>query len=419
MTMPVRSHGTLARLVHHEAAPGVLLVLAALLAMFCANTPLADYYHLLLNTPASVTVGGVGITKPLLLWINDGLMAVFFFAVGLELKREFLHGDLRDRRAVLLPGMAALGGMFMPAVIYVLINAGDATALRGWAIPAATDIAFAVGVLALLGKRVPHSLRIFLLSLAILDDLGAVIIIALFYTADLSTLSLAIAGICLVLLAALNYAGTRRVGLYLLVGAIMWVSVLKSGVHATLAGVALALFIPHVPDPLHAAVSEKRRRAARHGEEETHHERRQVLTVARRLEMTLHPWVAFLIMPVFAFANAGVDLRGLTAADLLAPVPLGIALGLFLGKQYGVFLMAWLTIRLGGATLPAGATWRQLYGVSVLCGIGFTMSLFIASLAFESAGGTYAATDRLGILAGTMLSALLGYVLLRRGQAVR
>ncbi len=407
------------RLIRHPAAPALLLVLAALLAMVCVNSPLAEIYHLLLRTPAAIQIGGNGLAKPLLLWINDGLMAIFFFSVGLELKREVLHGMLRDTRTVLLPGIAALGGMLVPAGLYLAITAGDSLAQRGWAIPVATDIAFVLGVLALLGKRIPHGLRLFLLALAIFDDLGAVIIIALFYTAELSKVSLLLAAGCLILLAALNYAGVRRLGLYVVVGLLLWVSVLNSGVHATLAGVVLALFIPHLPDPLYTAMTNGQRQLSGRDGSANGVERRQTLTIARRLELALEPWVAFFILPLFAFANAGIDLRGVTAGDLLNPVPLGIVAGLFVGKQAGVFLFAWLTIGSGCAALPAGVSWRQLYGGSILCGIGFTMSLFIASLAFEHGGLTNAFPDRLGILAGTMLSAVIGYLILRGTTAAR
>ncbi|HEY5790235.1 MAG TPA: Na+/H+ antiporter NhaA [Gammaproteobacteria bacterium] len=378
------------RLLHHEATPGILLVIAAALAMLAENSPAKPWYDALLGTPVVVQVGQLEIAKPLLLWINDGLMAVFFFVVGLELKREVLAGELRDPRNVILPGIAAVGGIVVPSGIYALINHADPVALRGWAIPAATDIAFALGVLALLGSRVPRSLKLFLLSLAIIDDLGAIIIIALFYTADLSTLSLAIAASCLVLLLLLNRLGVRNLGPYFVIGLVLWVSVLKSGVHATLAGVALAFFIPSEPAHPEATVG-----------------------LGRQVEDALHPWVVFLILPLFAFANAGVSVAGMSLGRLADPVPLGIALGLFVGKQLGVFGFALATIRLGWARLPNGATLLQVYGTSVLCGIGFTMSLFIGSLAFEQGGPDYAVDDRLGILAGTALSAVLGYLVLR------
>jgi NhaA family Na+:H+ antiporter len=336
-----------------------------------------------------VRFGAFEIAKPLLLWINDGLMAVFFFLVGLELKREVLEGELSTPAQAVLPALGALGGMAVPALIYAALNWHDAVALNGWAIPAATDIAFALGVLLLLGKQVPVALKVFLMTLAVLDDLGAIVIIAIFYTADLSLTSLSVAGTALAVLVAMNRRGVTNIAAYILVGLVMWASVLKSGVHATLAGVVLALVIP-MRDP--------------------HDPERSPL---RGLEHDLHPPVAYGILPLFAFANAGVSFAGVSLASLLAPVPLGIAAGLFVGKQLGVFGAAWLAIKLGVARLPVGVTWAQLYGTAMLCGIGFTMSLFIGSLAFEHAGQEHAAAVRLGIMVGSLLSALCGYALLR------
>ena len=383
-------HKRIHDLLHHEATPGILLVLAAVLAMAAENSALKPWYDALMGTPVAVQIGKLEIAKPLLLWINDGLMAVFFFVIGLELKRELIEGELRDPRNVVLPGIAAIGGIVVPSGIYALVNYGDPVAIRGWAIPAATDIAFALGVLALLGSRVPRSMKLFLLSLAIIDDIGAIIIIALFYTADLSVVSLSVASVCLVLLFALNRAGVRQLGPYFVVGLVLWVSVLKSGVHATLAGVALAFFIPNHPSGSDSTVA-----------------------MTRQLEENLHPWVVFLILPLFAFGNAGVSLAGMSLDRLADPVPLGIALGLFVGKQLGVFGAAYATVRLGLAPLPRGATLLQVYGVSVLTGIGFTMSLFIGSLAFEVGGPDYVVDDRLGILTGTLFSAILGFLVLR------
>ncbi len=374
-------------LLHHDAAGGVLLMLAAAAALLLDNSPLDWLYDAILATQVVVQVGTQSIDKPLLLWINDGLMVVFFFLIGLEIKRELLEGRLSSWNHAALPVVAALGGMVVPALIYIAFNAGDPTALNGWAIPAATDIAFALGVLALLGRRVPRALKVFLLALAILDDLGAIIIIAVFYTADLSLTSLAVGGVSAAVLIGLNLAGVRRIAPYVLVGLVMWVFVLKSGVHATLAGVIIALTIPlrvpysSRPSPLH------------------------------QLERGLHPWVAFFVMPVFAFANAGVALGGLSMADLLAPIPLGIALGLFVGKQIGVFGFAWLAARAGICRLPEGVTWRQIYGAALLAGIGFTMSLFIGTLAFPDPG--HATAVRLGVLSGSILSAVAGYAVLR------
>jgi NhaA family Na+:H+ antiporter len=373
-------------LLHHPAAPGAVLFLAAILAVIADNSAASGLYDLFLKIEFSVALGSLALSKPLLLWINDGLMAVFFLVVGLEMKREMLYGELSKLSQIGLPALAALGGMAVPALIYAGFNLHDPVALRGWAIPSATDIAFALGVLSLLGPRVPVALKVFLTAVAVLDDFGAIAIIALFYTADLSLVSLGLAAAALVVLAGLNFAGVRRLAPYLVVGALLWVFVLKSGVHATLAGVALAFAIPLKPgDPA---------------------------APATQLEHVLHPWVTWLILPVFAFANAGLSFAGMTLASLAQPVTLGIAGGLFLGKQIGIFAFAWAAIRLGLAGLPRGATWAQLYGVALLCGIGFTMSLFIGTLAFESAD--YAAPVRLGVIVGSLLSGLAGYLLLAR-----
>jgi NhaA family Na+:H+ antiporter len=337
----------------------------------------------------AVQIGNFSIEKPLLLWINDGLMAVFFFTIGLEIKREVLVGELSNRSQLVLPILAALGGMAAPAAIYAFINWGDADALQGWAIPSATDIAFALGVLALLGDRVPHSLKVFLMTLAIIDDLGAIVIIALFYTTNLSVLSLIVASAGLFILFVMNRRGVIGIAPYILVGIIIWAAVLKSGVHATLAGVLIAFFIPYKTLP---------------GEKKTQLD---------RLEHDLHPAVVFGILPLFAFANTGIPLGGLTMDSLLHPVPLGIAAGLFLGNQLGIFSLSWLAVKLNLCKKPDGASWLQIYGVAMLCGIGFTMSLFISSLAFEEGGQNVPVDDRLGILVGTLLSAILGYLVLR------
>lgn len=375
-----------------ESAGGLLLVIATVLALFMKNSAYSEWYSALLNTPVNVSIGEFQIAKPLLLWINDGLMAVFFFVVGLELKREFIEGELSSRDQIILPAFAALGGMLIPALIYAYLNWGHPVTMNGWAIPAATDIAFALGVLALLGSRVPISLKLFLMALAILDDVGAIIIIALFYTTELSTLSLTTAGICLLLLFYFNKRGVTHLPIYMFIGIIMWASVLKSGVHATLAGVILAFTIP-----------------LRNPENPEH-------SPARQLEHELHPSVAYVILPLFAFANAGVPLAGMTFKALFEPVTLGIIAGLFIGKQLGVFSFAWLAIRLKLASLPEKVTWTQLYGAAILCGIGFTMSLFIASLAFEHEGQEYIRLVRLGILIASLLSATMGYFILRVTQ---
>lgn len=377
--------------LHHEAAPGVLLMIAMVAALIVANSGIS-WYGAMFETKATVGIGTWEISKPLLLWINDGLMAVFFLLVGLELKREVLFGELSDRRKITLPLFAAIGGIVVPSGIYAWINRGDSLAMNGWAIPAATDIAFALGILAILGSRVPVALKILLTSVAVIDDLAAILIIALFYTDQLSVTSIAWAVATVVGLLMLNRCGVRKPSPYILLGIVLWVAVLKSGVHATLAGVALAAFIP------------ARRKTDQDGP-----------GLAERLELGLHPWVVYGILPVFAFANAGVPILGLSPSALLEPVPLGIALGLFLGKQIGVFSAAWIAVKFGVASLPAGVNWRQIYGLAALCGIGFTMSLFVGSLAFEGAGGPdYAVDDRLGILTGSFLSAVVGVIVLSR-----
>ena len=373
-----------------EAASGILLFAAGLLAMLIANSSFDYIYQAFLDTPVAIQFGEFIIAKPLLLWVNDGLMAIFFFLIGLELKREFLAGELSDPSRVALPVVAAVGGMVVPAAIYIAINWGDPVAIQGWAIPSATDIAFALGVLALLGSRVPSSLKLFLATLAIIDDMGAIAIIAIFYTAELSISSLLIAVVAIVALYALNKRGVLSIVPYILVGFIFWAAVLKSGVHATLAGVITAFFIPF-----------KKRNES------------YSLTQLEKLESDLHPSVAYVILPLFAFANAGVSFEGTTIDSFVHPVPLGIALGLFVGKQIGVVLFSWVTIRLGFAQLPAGSNWVHLYGISLLCGIGFTMSLFIGTLAFNQVGVDYAIDERLGIIVGSLFSGLLGYLFLK------
>ncbi len=374
-----------------ESASGILLMTAAALAIIIANSPLSGLYAELLNIPVEIRIGALHIDKPLILWINDGLMAIFFFLIGLELKRELLEGELSDVRKITLPAFAAVGGMLFPALIYAALNWGDAEALKGWAIPAATDIAFALGILAVLGKRVPVALKVFLVSLAIMDDMGAIVIIAIFYTSDLSFSSLSLALFAVAVLALFNWRRVTTLAPYILVGIVLWVAVLKSGVHATLAGVVLAFCIP-------LKTSSKGERS-----------------MAKSLEHDLHGSVSFVIIPIFAFANAGVSLEGLSFSSLLEPIPLGIILGLFFGKQIGVMLFSFIAVRLGIASLPDNVNWKQLYGVAVLCGVGFTMSLFIGSLAFEQ-GGTQAnlMNDRLGILAGSILSAVVGYFYLNK-----
>jgi NhaA family Na+:H+ antiporter len=372
-----------------ESAGGILLMCATVVALVVANTRAEGLYQSFLGTPVEVRVGTFVLGKPLILWINDGLMAVFFFLVGLEIKREVMEGELANRAQLALPALAAVGGMALPAAIYWFLNRHDPIALQGWAIPAATDIAFALGVLALLGSRVPQSLKVFLLTLAILDDLGAIVIIALFYTENLSWLSLGVASGALLLLALLNARHVTSVVAYILVGLVLWVAVLKSGVHATLAGVALALFVPI--------------RAKEPGG----------TSPLRQLERDLHPAVAYAILPLFAFANAGVSLEGMSLRSALEPLPLGIALGLVVGKLGGVFGMSALAIGTRIARMPEGASWTALLGVSLLCGIGFTMSLFVANLAFGDAAPQQAISAVIGVLIGSILAAVLGYLLLR------
>jgi len=367
------------------------LMATTVLALLVANSPLRNNYEAFLSLPLEIRLGAFKLAKPLFLWINDGLMTIFFLLVGLELKREIVEGHLSSIRQVSFPAFAAFGGMLVPALFYTAFNWGDPDAMRGWAIPSATDIAFALGVLSLLGKRVPASLKAFLLSVAIFDDLGAIVVIALFYTAKLSLLSLSLAGVLTLGLVILNRLHVTRATPYFLLGLPLWVAVLKSGVHATLAGVVLAMCIPlkETPHPPHRSL-------------------------LKELEHRLHPWVAFGVLPIFAFANAGVPLAGLSLRDMLHPVPLGIMTGLFLGKQTGVLLFAFLAVGLGLATRPEGVKWRQLYGIALLCGIGFTMSLFIASLAFEGGGTQYLGLERLGILGGSFTSGLAGYFMLSK-----
>ena len=372
-----------------ESAGGILLFLSAVLAILMANSFLEPYYQLLLSTPVEIRVGLLEISKSLLLWINDGLMAVFFFLVGLELKRELIEGELSDKKNIILPGVGAVGGMLVPALIYLFFNFNDAVAAKGWAIPAATDIAFALGVLSLLGSRVPASIKIFLTSLAIFDDIGAILIIAVFYTSKISVAALGVVALCILVLFFLNRRNVILKSPYILIGIIMWVATLKSGVHATLAGVLLAMFIP-----------------MRSNSDSEY-------SPLKSMEHDLHSVVAFFVLPVFAFANAGLNLSGVTIDQVFHGVPIGIALGLFLGKQIGIFVFCWLVIKLKVADLPRQMNWLSLYGTSVLCGIGFTMSLFIGSLAFEETGVNLLFDERLGIIFGSLAAGIFGYFVLR------
>lgn len=372
-----------------ESASGIILMFAAVIAVISANTPLQNYYSLLLSTPVEIRVGALQIAKPLLLWINDGLMAIFFFHVGLELKRELIEGELSDKKNIILPGLGAVGGMLVPALIYVYFNIEDPNALKGWAIPAATDIAFALGILSLLGSRVPISIKIFLTSLAIFDDIGAIVIIALFYTANISVTALIIVACCIPILAFLNFRHVESKSVYIVIGVIMWVATLKSGVHATLSGVILAMFIPMTSktDPEYSPL--------------------------KSIEHDLHSLVAFFVLPIFAFANAGISFAGVGVAQLMHNVPLGIALGLFFGKQIGVFGFCWLGIKLKFTQLPNNMTWSSLFGTAALCGVGFTMSLFIGSLAFDETSLSLLFNERLGIIIGSLASGIVGYIVLR------
>ncbi len=371
--------------IKQETSAGIVLFLAAVAAMIAVNSALNPAYLAFVNIPVEIQFGALEIAKPLSLWINDGLMAIFFFLVGLEVKREIVEGQLSTLQQASLPVVAALGGMAIPAAIFVWINMGSPENLNGWAIPAATDIAFALGVLALLGKHAPLSLKILLLAIAIIDDIGAIIIIALFYTADVSATSLMLAGVGTVALIAMNRLGVVRVAPYILVGTFLWICVLKSGVHATLAGVIAALAIPL---------------SAKDGSSPLKH-----------LEHILHPWTAFLVLPIFAFANAGVSLAGIQVSDLMAPLAFGIAAGLVVGKQIGVFGFMLLAAKTGLVQRPEGVSWMQLYGLACLTGIGFTMSLFIGNLAFVDPAQIE--TVKLGVISGSLVSGVLGYCLLR------
>lgn len=371
-------------MIQHDAFGGIILVLAAILAMIIANSPLSGVYKGFLDIPVAIKFADFEIAKPLLLWINDGLMAIFFFLVGLEVKREIIEGHLSSPSQIVLPAIAAVAGIVFPALFYVWFNGGDPEAIKGWAVPSATDIAFALGVFSMFSKKVPISLKLFLLSVAIFDDIGAIAIIALFYSQDLSTLSLVIAGVGLTALFLLNRYNVRYQSAYIVIGLIVWAAVLKSGVHATLAGFALALFIP-----------------LRVKNEDGN-------PMLLHMEHGVQPWVAFAILPLFAFANAGVELTNVTFNDLLHPVTLGVIAGLFAGKQLGIFGACWIAIKLGIAKLPDGANWLQLYAVSILCGIGFTMSLFIGSLAFEHADIQYFNQIKLGVLISSLIAAIFG-----------
>ena len=374
-----------------EAAGGIFLLIAAMLAMVLKNSPVGYVYEAFLDTPGVIQIGALEIAKPLFLWVNDGLMAIFFFMIGMEVKREVMVGELSELSQIALPAIAGLGGIIVPAGLYYLITMDDPLAIQGWAIPTATDIAFALGILAMVGPGIPVALKLFLMTLAIIDDLGAIIIIALFYTSELSLLSLSVAAGSIFSLCVLKWRKVQTVAPYIFVGIILWVAVLKSGVHATLAGVILGFFIPL-------------KAIDRNGKEHS---------PLDQMIHELHPAVAFGILPLFAFVNAGVKLQGMTLDSLLSGIPLAIAVGLFFGKQIGVFGFAWVSIKLGLARIPAGVNWGQMYGASILCGVGFTMSLFVGSLAFEESGLGYSRPDRLGIIVGSLAAGIFGFVVLK------
>lgn len=376
----------LRRFMKLESASGILMLTAAIIAMLAANSPLADLYSELLDITVAVQVGALSISKPLLLWVNDGLMAVFFFLIGLEIKREVMEGELSSVSQIVLPAVGALGGMIIPASIYIWMNRGDPIALDGWAIPVATDIAFALALLSVFGNRVPTALKVFLLTLAIFDDLAAIVIIAIFYSGDLSLGALLIGAIALIIAIIMNKTGVTRTSGYILLGVVLWIAVLKSGVHATLAGVVIAFCIPMRDKQGNSPLSD--------------------------LENNLHSPVVFVILPLFAFANAGLSLAGLSIEDLAHPVTLGVISGLFIGKALGILGFVGLGVALRFVQIPKNVNWIQLLGVAFACGIGFTMSLFIAGLAFEHGSDDYYSGDRLGILVGSILSALVAFVLL-------
>jgi len=383
--------------IQKESTSGIILIFATIVALLLRNSVFSEFYTSFLHTPIVLKVGTLlDINKPLILWINDGLMVMFFLLIGLEIKRELLAGHLSSAKKIALPVIAAAGGMIVPALVFLAFNYGDEFALRGWAIPTATDIAFALGILSLLSRRIPASLKIFLMALAIFDDLGAILIIAFFYTSDLSFHLIILAVVCILILIVMNRFKVTRIGFYWLVGVLLWVFLLKSGVHATLTGIIVAFCIP-----LHAV-----------------NEKRKLISPAKSLQHHIHYWVAFYILPLFAFVNAGIDLSDLSITKITNDVSMGIILGLFLGKQLGVFLFSYVAIRYNIATLPKCASWTQVYGVAVLTGIGFTMSLFIDSLAYNESD-IFFYTDKLAILIGSFLSGIVGYLILKFAKSRR
>lgn len=380
-----------------ESFCGVLLFFCAIAALILANSSLAGYYQALFKVPFAIQLGSYHFSRPILFWINDGLMSIFFLLVGLELKREFFQGELASIKKIVLPGFAALGGMIVPVIIYSMVNHTHPEALKGWAIPVATDIAFAIGVLSLFGKRVPIGLKLFLLSLSIFDDVGAIIIVAVFHTSELSYISFLFALTVIGILGLLNYFNVQKLTIYIFLGLVLWICVLKSGIHTTVSGVILAFLIPIEKMP------------------------GTISSPGRRLEKYLEPWVSYLVMPLFALGNAGVALRGLGFDIVFGHVTFGIVLGLFLGKQLGIMSFSWLIVRLGFAKLPDNTNWLHIYGMAVICGIGFTMSLFLGTLAFEHDSPSYFTQVRLGVLFGSIISGMMGALILhgafkRRGM---
>ena len=385
------------KFLEKESSSGIILIFVTLIALIFSNTFLSDFYNTFLHTTIEFKVGSsLEISKPLILWVNDGLMAIFFLMIGLEIKRELILGHLSKISNITLPLIGALGGMLIPALIFFLLNYNDNFALRGWAIPTATDIAFALGILSLLGKRVPTSLKIFLMALAIFDDLGAILIIAFFYTAELSIISLILGTVCIGVLIALNRLKVPYLSIYALVGFLLWICVLKTGVHATLTGIILAFTIPM------NIINEKHKRTS----------------PIRTLEHYIHSWVAYFILPMFAFVNAGIDLRSISLDQMNNSVSWGIFLGLFIGKQLGVFTFVYVAVKFNLTKIPIGVSWSQIYGISVLTGVGFTMSLFIDSLAYIDSG-IFFYTDKLAILLGSLFSGVLGYLILLNIKKVK
>ncbi|MBS0288588.1 MAG: Na+/H+ antiporter NhaA [Proteobacteria bacterium] len=380
--------------IHNEAFAGIVLIFASACAFAIANSPWLYLYQGLIESNFSIGFNDLKLSKPILHWVNDGLMAIYFMLIGLELKREMLNGELSKPSQILLPGAAALGGIIVPAFIFYAFNSQHSLSLKGWAIPTATDIAFSLGILALLGKRIPSSLKIFLMTIAIFDDFAAILIIAIFYTGNLSTLSLTLASIAIALLILCNYLNVKALSVYFFIGTLLWFFVLKSGVHATLAGVILAFIIPNTI-------------------------KGEAISPLHTIEYKLQPWVSFFIIPLFAFTNSGINFKDISLNDFLNPLTLGITLGLFLGKQIGIFGTTFLLVKLKMATLPQKTNWRHIYGVAVLAGIGFTMSLFISSLAFEHYHRDFTILSRIGILGGSLVSAILGYFILKTNSLYR